>query len=175
MQYTATYKENTTSTYLNGKLVKTEISPVKIKYITVDEVHMPIHGNRVPRKHKKFVNERTRKRRKVYFANNPEALQKFREKRKILNRTTKFRYRRYITSAKNRKLEFDISFNEFENIVKQSCHYCGKEGYGIDRVDSGKGYIKNNSVPCCSVCNIMKNDSTKDDFIKQCKLISEKF
>lgn len=38
---------------------------------------------------------------------------------------------------------------------------------GIDRIDSSKGYTLDNCVPCCKKCNIMKLDSSKDDFIAQ--------
>lgn len=36
---------------------------------------------------------------------------------------------------------------------------------GIDRVDSYKGYIQNNVVPCCKTCNFAKNDLSYDEFI----------
>ena len=38
-----------------------------------------------------------------------------------------------------------------------------------------KAYIKENCVSCCSMCNIMKNKFSKDDFINQCKKIAKQF
>ena len=35
---------------------------------------------------------------------------------------------------------------------------------GIDRVNSEKGYVKNNVVPCCKVCNIAKHNMSQNDF-----------
>jgi hypothetical protein len=36
---------------------------------------------------------------------------------------------------------------------------------GIDRIDSSKGYVPGNVVPCCTVCNIMKLDHSHAGFI----------
>jgi hypothetical protein len=35
---------------------------------------------------------------------------------------------------------------------------------GLDRVDSSKGYVHGNVVPCCGECNLLKNDGTLDEF-----------
>jgi hypothetical protein len=80
----------------------------------------------------------------------------------------------YKKSAKKRNLEFEISDDDFLNIVKQPCHYCkyNDSVIGVDRKDSNKGYIYNNVLPCCEQCNLMKNNSTYDNFIAMCKHIS---
>ena len=71
-----------------------------------------------------------------------------------------------------------ISFGLFKNISSMPCMYCGSAPgrviyerlnnkrkrrsdtvihiSGIDRVDSAKGYVEGNVVPCCSICNYMK-------------------
>ncbi|WP_141522555.1 hypothetical protein [Bacillus toyonensis] len=36
---------------------------------------------------------------------------------------------------------------------------------GLDRIDSGIGYIDENVVPCCKYCNMAKMDRTKEDFL----------
>lgn len=36
---------------------------------------------------------------------------------------------------------------------------------GIDRVDSSKGYTKENCIPCCRPCNVAKLDRTQEEFI----------
>ena len=84
----------------------------------------------------------------------------------------------YRYSAKERNLEWKLTTSEFVSLVTSSCHYCGSEpsnrklgNYvievnGIDRVDSSKGYVLNNCVPCCSKCNYMKLDLTREDFLE---------
>lgn len=77
-------------------------------------------------------------------------------------------YYNYKRSAKQRSIEWNLSLEEFIEIIHQECHYCGEsptvrkkgtnesEVNGIDRIDSSKGYTKENCVPCCSICNYMK-------------------
>jgi len=46
---------------------------------------------------------------------------------------------------------------------------------GVDRVDSSKGYLdEGNSVPCCKMCNRMKNEFTKEEFLNKIKKIYNK-
>jgi len=69
-------------------------------------------------------------------------------------------------SAKLRGYTVDISVEEYETLIIQDCHYCksllGKlqdeTGGGLDRLDNGKGYILENVVPCCQVCNYIRGD-----------------
>lgn len=61
-----------------------------------------------------------------------------------------------------------------------NCTYCGVEptaashhqSYngqwkfnGLDRVDSGKGYVLDNVQPCCAMCNKLKSDLEETDFL----------
>jgi len=93
--------------------------------------------------------------------------------------------------AKNRtfahKKEFTLSFDEFSKLSLSDCNYCGKSPSnkynpglkngiillynGIDRADSSKGYVSGNCVPCCFVCNTMKNALTYEQFINHIKLL----
>lgn len=84
-----------------------------------------------------------------------------------------------------------LSFDEFSELVHKPCYYCGKQyskeitdeshgpkekrrivsGHvlrisGIDRLDSTQGYVYDNCVPCCSVCNTAKLEMNVDDFRK---------
>lgn len=43
---------------------------------------------------------------------------------------------------------------------------------GIDRIDSTKGYIAGNVVPCCETCNVMKLDATATAFLLQVSKIT---
>ena len=38
---------------------------------------------------------------------------------------------------------------------------------GIDRIDSSKEYSLDNCVPCCEMCNKMKNTYTQDVFFEK--------
>jgi hypothetical protein len=42
---------------------------------------------------------------------------------------------------------------------------------GIDRVNSNRGYVKNNCVPCCRPCNVAKLDRTQYEFIQHSRRI----
>jgi hypothetical protein len=89
--------------------------------------------------------------------------------------------------AAKRGLEFLIDKETFTMLVHQNCNYCGRppraltarnkrhsEAWqkentefcnGIDRVDSTRGYILANIVPCCKTCNIAKNNLTLQEFL----------
>lgn len=94
-------------------------------------------------------------------------------------------YKDYKYGASKRCIDFNISFDDFVNLMEQDCYYCGEspvlhEGElqymqktiepwkhnGIDRVNSNIGYENGNVVPCCSKCNYAKHDLTKDEFYK---------
>jgi len=96
-------------------------------------------------------------------------------------------YSNYKVDSKRNGREFTLTFEVFLKIVNKNCYYCGSNPVnkiynktknrfavinGIDRVDSSKGYIKNNIVPCCSMCNMMKNKYPAKVFIKQVKKIA---
>jgi tRNA nucleotidyltransferase/poly(A) polymerase len=81
----------------------------------------------------------------------------------------------YRTGANRRKLEFDLTIKDIEDLFWQKpCFYCGDDikTAGIDRVDNEKGYIVSNLVPCCSICNFMKLQMSITDFISHCKRIA---
>src|SRR3990172_10920586 len=79
-------------------------------------------------------------------------------------------YCRYRIEARKRNLIFNLTFNDFLELIFHPCYYCGKEktnkqkmrdgNYlfynGIDRVDNTIGYLLNNCVACCRNCNVRK-------------------
>ena len=75
------------------------------------------------------------------------------------------RYRRLVYSAKHgrkrRSIELRLTFEEYVELIKQPCFYCGDDlptdGSGLDRKDNTKGYVKENLVPCCEQCNKAKS------------------
>ena len=72
--------------------------------------------------------------------------------------------RSYTSKAMVKGREFALSTDDTYKLLTSSCTYCGGPGYGIDRIDSTKGYIEGNVTPCCSRCNVMKNDMTVAEF-----------
>ena len=95
-------------------------------------------------------------------------------------------YGNYRRNATARNLEFNLTMNEAESLMKQDCHYCGlkpemimqrsKEGVpftynGIDRKDNTKGYSLENCLPCCKVCNRSKVDLPYQDFLNKIEAI----
>ncbi len=98
-------------------------------------------------------------------------------------------YGGYKHRMKKRGLDFDLTKPEFRKLAEQFCFYCGKspsnfmkgpygpngDWYynGLDRVDSNRGYTKENTVSCCKRCNIAKNNQTSEEFFVQIKSIYE--
>lgn len=71
----------------------------------------------------------------------------------------------YKSRAKQKERQFDLTDEEFKTLFNSKCTYCGKQyAFGIDRIDSSKGYILKNCVPCCAICNRMKNSYTIEEF-----------
>lgn len=73
------------------------------------------------------------------------------------------RYKNLKSGAKQRNLELTISFSEYSDLMKQNCHYCNASlekhiGTGLDRKINNIGYTKENSVPCCTECNVGKGE-----------------
>lgn len=77
-------------------------------------------------------------------------------------------------SAKVRGIDYKLSDKDAIEMLSTNCAYCGNDkSIGIDRIDSNIGYIKDNCVPCCSMCNYMKREYKQIDFINQCKKIAK--
>lgn len=98
-------------------------------------------------------------------------------------------FRGYQNEAKRKYLSFNLSLNEFKKLTSSNCFYCGVEprqrSYrkfsngeylfnGIDRKDNLSGYTKENSLPCCFICNRAKGDMSYKEFILWIKRIKEK-
>ena len=103
------------------------------------------------------------------------------------------------TKRRNKKMgSVDIiDFISFAELSKSPCKYCGLEHSkeiedrlneskkskrlsdhilkcnGVDRVDSSKGYTKENSVPCCKYCNFAKHTMSETAFYNWIKRVYE--
>lgn len=80
-------------------------------------------------------------------------------------------------SKKERNIIFSLSRNDFLFLTKQNCSYCGKEPSsciksdksfyiynGIDRVDNNKGYVIENCITSCGICNLFKAEMSQEKF-----------
>ena len=80
-----------------------------------------------------------------------------------------------------RNIKFNLSEEQFLNILLNKCYYCGvinetpigKCAGGIDRKNSDLNYTIDNCVACCKTCNIMKGILNVSDFINTCFLIAQ--
>lgn len=93
-------------------------------------------------------------------------------------------FRNYMASAKRRKYIWNLSKEEFFELLKRKCYYCGIKPTmswygtkrkvmntvefkynGVDRVDNALGYTLENCVSCCSICNNAKATLTTKEFL----------
>lgn len=97
----------------------------------------------------------------------------------------------YIQGATSRSLSWELTDDQFANLIKGNCHYCGESPKpiqylrrynktsqqvsvnGVDRKDSLIGYTIENCVPCCSMCNRMKMAFSYNDFLNQISKINK--
>ena len=88
-------------------------------------------------------------------------------------------FREYADGAAKKNVEFNITIEEFTEVVIKPCYYCKKynenEVLGIDRIDSFKGYVKGNILPACETCNTMKKQLTMKEFAKHITLLYKNF
>lgn len=95
----------------------------------------------------------------------------------------------YKLGAKERGYSFELTKEQFKELTKQNCHYCGQEPVlawgrkakqcnngeyiynGIDRMDSSLGYTLENCVASCKHCNRIKHATKYDDFLNHIKKI----
>lgn len=105
---------------------------------------------------------------KAWRDKNPEKVQEAYKKK---NENIDYSYLNYERNAQLKQLDFKLTKEEFFDIVQQNCSYCGimqEKGFnGIDRVDSSVGYITENCVTCCAMCNFMKKCLDKQTFLQR--------
>jgi len=95
---------------------------------------------------------------------------KYKELRKYRNI-----YNSYKSNAKSRNINFNLTLEKVIELVDSNCYYCGNiDSKGIDRLDSKQDYNAENIVPCCAICNMMKNKYSKNLFFEQISKIYNK-
>lgn len=86
----------------------------------------------------------------------------------------KYIWNTYRAGAEKRGLVFELTIEHFEQLFwKKPCGYCGEphQTAGVDRVDNSLGYTLANVVPCCGVCNFMKLQMSRTEFLAKCEQI----
>lgn len=93
----------------------------------------------------------------------------------FVNNTSRRSRSSYLTATKTHSLTNE----QFNAIVSQPCHYCGKESTppkhynGLDRLDSTvRVYKKGTCVSCCGTCNVAKWRFSEDRFLAQCRKVA---
>jgi hypothetical protein len=133
------------------------------------------------KEYKKKNNARILGNMKAYYAANKESFSKRNKLRYIEKKTEMEEYRALPLSrfretkrkAKTRKIEFNLTLEQFAHEIMKPCTYCSnqlgtpsKTGAGLDRMDNSKGYTFNNICSCCGVCNSIKNKHLSYDETK---------
>jgi hypothetical protein len=91
-------------------------------------------------------------------------------------------------SAHKRNYEWDLTLDDFKNITRLPCFYCGAAPgnrvmaprangafiwSGIDRKNNREGYHLENIVPCCKICNVAKSAMSVEEFLEWINRIVE--
>lgn len=68
-----------------------------------------------------------------------------------------------LVESKKRNINLEIDEKVYmEFILGKTCYYCTAElptnGHGLDRTDNTKGYLLDNILPCCPVCNSIRSN-----------------
>ncbi len=93
----------------------------------------------------------------------------------------------YICRARRLGQEYTLTREQFVRLISVPCYYCGDSNTanwtrrgrafrytGIDRVDSSRGYITGNVVPCCTYCNRGKSNQPLSGFLDRVRRIYER-
>lgn len=69
------------------------------------------------------------------------------------------RYKALVRSDKQKGFVTDISLDSYKEMIIKSCYYCSRsKSGGLDRMDSTRGHVWGNVVPCCEKCNNILTD-----------------
>ena len=161
--------------------------------------------------------KRNAERMKEWTKKNKDKVAELQERRK---NDTEYTYKGYKRISGKNNVVFELTLNDFTNIVNRECHYCGcvNNGYGneyddeegkdtsggdgveegnkkcgsgndedddedepkntnvkringVDKQNCDEGYILQNCVSCCGMCNMMKGTMNEYVFIKRCEHI----
>jgi len=109
----------------------------------------------------------------LWRKNNPEK-DKSSQKRK--RRSVNYRFSYSAQAAERRKLDWNISKEDYVWLASLPCFYCAVDfspttsGVGLDRLDNSKGYTLSNVVACCGACNFIRGNNLT---VEEMQVVSE--
>lgn len=119
------------------------------------------YGRKRHKELKDVINKKVRERR----ANDPNKT----EKQKRARQLPRQRWHQFKRAALLRQKTFNITYEQFANLIGAACYYCNNElgkkvetGSGLDRLDNNIGYEITNVVSCCTFCNKLKSNLFSD-------------
>lgn len=141
---------------------------VEANYEKVAEKWMNYRGRQIEENQEEYL-KRNAEHAKSWRENNPE---KVKENNILRVKNTNNHYKNYIRNAGDKNLNFDLPQELFMQKIKEPCHYCGEtdehKGFnGIDRMNQQMGYIVDNCVSCCQMCNYMKKSLNEKTFLQR--------
>lgn len=98
----------------------------------------------------------------------------FRRHKLDLNKASYYRnienrsWNKYVGGARKRGYCWEITKEQHTKLITSDCSYCGAKPSpinGIDRVNNEIGYMPDNVVAACTICNKAKYTLTRDVFI----------
>lgn len=74
------------------------------------------------------------------------------------------RWSRSRSQSKNWGMAWEITRDQYFELVAKPCHYCGDSladstGHCLDRIDGTKGYYFDNVIQCCWTCNAVRRST----------------
>ena len=137
-------------------------------YDKVSEKWMNYRGRQIENNQEEYL-KRNAECAKSWREKNPD---KVKESNISRVKNVNINYQNYIRSARDKNLVFELSIEVFIEKVKEPCYYCGEidehKGFnGIDRMDQQVGYIVDNCVSCCQMCNYMKKSLNTNTFLQR--------
>ena len=84
------------------------------------------------------------------------------------------KYNNTMRWAAERGLNFEISEQGVGTFWQKPCHYCtwSIPTIGLDRIDNAKGYVIDNLVSSCPVCNGSKLVFSQAEYINHCRIVA---
>lgn len=97
----------------------------------------------------------------------------------VYNKTISMTHAGYQNYAQRKHIHFNITEDDFNNIVIKNCYLCGTPTHnshlnGINLFDPTQGYTINNCRSCCETCDKMKNTYSYDEFVNTLMCIYNK-
>lgn len=111
--------------------------------------------------------ERISKKQKEWRKNNPGRAKELWDEWYKMNkvRSPRRRLTEAKHTAKRRKIEWNLTLEEYSNLIAMPCYYCNNQlgepvrrSIGLDRLNPNEGYTISNVVSCCYICNCIKNE-----------------